>query len=501
MTTKSRMIVAVSFAALLVCSGTALSQPAPSLDDAIDHFLVELNQRGLNDAESDFDKAHETINKLWTHFHGSEIPTANTLKDFLSSLPERKLIDAETARSLFQRLASRATDETFVELQTPLVMLLHPFVKEAGGCVPDPNHAGSELCLFASRPLGADVVAQFKSDNFTLSPVVPAPETDLAYILTPECEMISSDTASSNEMSPPPNTSQQVTGLQQPVSSECSEFNYWTGYGYRYEIEWSGTTRIWAEAFGFAHLGLSATTADTIAANLPMALRCGYQCWGEVIFNCLGKLRRGENDEALLCAARNGSKRAYTLHGDGSYLAHSTARSYCQIQPARATDREHFKAYQSGQYDGFFELPPEAKGFINKDQLRFQTHYQKPSSSPTMILDGMNTYPLPTRAKGEAYSESEYSALSSRPYWSHEFSRIVGWQFNIVFQAAEALPSYPYLASGSPCRLPMMHRDIGSHVRVYGDQFQLFHGTPAELPEINILIGWNTFHPVFTCTD
>lgn len=503
MPTQSRMFAAFSVAAILSFPGTTLSQPLPTLDDAIDQLIAELKRSEPVEVESDFidSDSRETIRQLWSHFQGSESPTANKLKDFLSSLPERKLIDAETARSLFQRLAPRATDEAFSELQAPLIMLLHPFVKEAGGCKPDPNHPGSELCMFASRPSGVDAIAQFTSEDFTLSPVVPAPETDLAYILTPDCEMVSADSTGSNNALPAAKTEPQLTTSNHLISSKCSEFDYWTTYGYRYEIKWYGTTRIWAEAFGFAHLGLSTSMADTIAANLPMALRCGYQCWGDIIFNCLGKLIRGETDEAVLCAARKGSKRAYTLHGDGSYMAHSTARGSCEIQQARATDREHFKAYQSGQYDGFFELPPEAKGFVNKDDLRFQTHYQKQPTSSTMFLDGMNMYPLPTRARGDAYVDTEYSALTSRPFWSHDFTRIVGWNFNIIFQAAEALPAYQYLLYGSRCRLPMTHPNIGHNLRVYGDQFQLFHGTPAELPEYNILVGWDTFHPAFTCTN
>jgi hypothetical protein len=450
----------------------------------------------------DTPETKEEIVQLYLRFGNKPVDnvTATDIAEFLGTIWRHKLIDRDAARELAQELLPVVADSENADFHAPLMLLLYPYLKEAGHCKPDPSDENAEFCAFSTSSGSPDVAAEYSHDQtgFHLGVNPPQPGSDLAYIVKPRsCDPAEQSAAVSSASS---------TGTADLiVSSACYSSDYWTGYGYRYkwEIDFGGFDAwLWGEAFGFAVLGLDKSMADTIVADIPVGLHCDTKCLLSTIIDCFDHLKSGDTKAAKRCLAAKAEKKSYLIHGDKSYIQHVHAR-VCNVMQATAKDRAHFKAYQGGHYDGRYELSPTAQLFVDKDDLRFQTNFQYPAQNSAIASDGRNLFPLPTSASLDQAvlaggMQGPVLPGSGMPSWRHTFSQIRGWYFNIIFNAADALLNSNVL-TGQRCYRNYQHPNRpGLFAR--GDQFQIYHGTAAALPEYNILIGWPSYHPAYVCT-
>lgn len=450
-----------------------------------------------NDGETiaDPDALAEDIATLFQSFNpGVESPTQDDIAEFMATIWERKLISVDAARALAQRVLPRATNEDFAEMHTPAMLLLHAYALEAGMCISDPVDPESLFCSYSVGNGAIDAVgAMDGADGNEVAMARPAPEgSELAYILAPaECQK-----ATSTPMMTSSTSSTSTMSTDDLVSTECADFSYYTTYAYRYKVEWYGTTRVWAEGLGFAMLYILEDNADSLMAQIPAALRCGSSCIVNSILSCLDELVKGDVDEALLCVARKASKRSYKLH-NASYIQHVQSRD-CGIRRAEAEDRPYFEAYQNGDFDDQFQLPEEAHGFVSTDDLRFRTHFQH---APT-DEDGTNLFPQPTSSalRGTMVGPVEVEGNTGLAVWQHSFTKVLGWHFNIVFGAADAIHT-PQTLQGNSCRKFYRHPSRPS-AWAYGDQFQVIHTSSADLAGYDLLVYFrDSQHPAYLCSD
>jgi hypothetical protein len=260
--------------------------------------------------------------------------------------------------------------------------------------------------------------------------------------------------------------------------------------------------KAWADALAFAKLQLFTSMADTVFMNIPIGLRCDWLCTTSFLVDCLDDVASDDTSGAVQCLARQVSQEGFSIHKSGSSHQHVAAAGRCLVEQAPATSRPHFSAYQEGKFDGEYELPPEVEAYISKGDLKFGTKHQI-AAAEDVSYSGRNLYPLPTSAEIANIRLPFYTAplaVQGISVWQHDFSRIAGWDFNIIFNAQDAFPSSLDMALNGKCEVLWRHPNDSS-LYALGDQFQIFHGSKYAIEEFDVIVGWHTYHPAFACTE
>ncbi|WP_143829474.1 hypothetical protein [Zhongshania aliphaticivorans] len=485
-----KMIVIFAVALLLLKGSLALS--AESVETAAADYVANLLANDSGYPIGDPQELQENIVKLYGELEGVGIATTDQIDAFVKSLGARKLLDKKVVRKAFWSLISTSTEGTWGDRQALAIFLLHPYAMESGACSVDKINPSAINCAFAIEPREASVALKVGGQTLELDS-----NSDLAYILA-----INPDDSSASASSTGYTNYNDGDGSSDYVNvSDCYNYDYWWAYSYKWESNFGGI-KAWAEALAFAKLQLFTNMADTAFLNIPIGLRCNWLCTTSFLVNCLDKVVANDTSGAVQCLASHVSKEGFSIHKSGSYHQHVTAAGRCLVEQATATSRPHFKAYQEGTFDGDYELPPEVEAYISKGDLKFGTNHQV-AAAEDLSYSGRSIYPLPTRAALANIALPLYTApLAVQGYstWTHDFSRIAGWDFNIIFNAQDALPSSLDMAVDGKCETVWRHPSDSS-LYARGDQFQIFHGPSYALGQFDVIVGWHTYHPVYACTD
>lgn len=402
-------------------------------------------------------------------------------------LPLQKIVPVETLRNTVRAAVLQAHETGKSDEVGALLGALHPYVEEAGLCVDAPDSPTARICTFAfgHGPFSADgtvKVSPLKSMRTSLPPM----GSELAEILN--CD----------EFTTPLQSTPRATATAADGNNGCFDFGYYYAYHYKYDLSYYGTLKAWGEMVGFAVGKYPLNEGDTVAVDLPVGLRCDVSCLVSTVTNCLDDLIHEGAKDALACLAKKLEKHPYVIHGDGTYILHANSVK-CGVEAGllQADNRKLFKAYQSGNFDDFYDIPEEAQSFVNKDDLRFQTNNQYPpdytaAGNEGAAKYGKSLYPLPSIANRDIAGNPLTVLSKDRvPYWRHDFSSTRGWQFNIIYGAAN-------VGSNTNCSINYHHPN-DSALAANGDRFQAYHGAAAELGEWNLLVGWRSNHPIYLC--
>jgi hypothetical protein len=492
----------------LLITASSFASSSEQLNYAVDDYI---NYLIVNEGVEAVDKPEvfkEEIIALYSKYSDDNLsPRAEDIKNFINHLLSRKILSKEATRRAISALLSDSGNMNFAEKQPLLLFLLHPYVVDSGSCHPSEDSSGAQLCSFIIEPSEGDLSVKIGGKLISQDP-----SSDLAYILSAFTEQRST---SSNSVSYTNYVDKSYYGNKLVTTRKCSDQDTGYVYQYRWQADWKGL-RVWAEAVGFAKLQLATSMADTVFVHIPVGLSCKGSCAVSFISNCLGKVDTDDLTGTAACLARYASKETYTLHvpnnynNDNIFVQHVQATQKCNIAQADASERPHFKAFQNGEWDDEYELPPYADLFFNKADFRFGTHHQEegPNSQPVAIAEeGRNLYPLPSQNNPFSYQVSIRGTYGVTPpnlstgmsSWTHRFRKIQGWHFNLIFNAADAFPTEESL-NDRQCETYIRHpEDSGLLAR--GDQFQILHAPAYKLDQIDALVGWRTYHPAFICAS
>lgn len=442
------------------------------------------------------------IQKSWARTGSSALiqPDAKAVMAAIGGSASVKLVDTENARQMVTTVLSNFAENGSAESIAALINFLHPYAKGAGYCMPYGKDSGDDVCsygigqsMFTVSSLVHDAGKNFvfKPDLAALSldAAFPAPvsigELQFKYITTP---IDSSSALASTNSTGIGETGGASSKKGRTCSNRKGTFDCYVAFTYRHKSGWS-SDKLWAEAIGSGTLKPPYTVvSDNIMLNLPIVQRCGWSCRLETIGNCLDDLASGGLEKALLCAASNTSKENWEIHSGGSYIQHIHERA-CNIQRNRPENREYFNNYQAGRYDSQYNVsvPEEYKQFLAAGDLRFQTNYQVPPLNQAHADQGANIYPKPTETQLNALVDAIVIPPVGQPRWTHRFSVMRGWKFNILFGASDAFPT----PLAENCWANMQHPSR-PELTVMGNQFHVFHGTASgDFPAWDLIIGWN----------
>lgn len=149
--------------ALTAFQNAEASTYAESLDNAIQSFVRSAGESDPEVLNADQEMLRTGIRSLWEKFGRAQASavTSADVGSLIQSIWNRKLITRDQARTLAQDLFPRATDADTAERQFGFLLLLHPFVKEAGMCRADPTSPNTELCIFSVGKGSANGAARF----------------------------------------------------------------------------------------------------------------------------------------------------------------------------------------------------------------------------------------------------------------------------------------------------------------------------------------------------
>ena len=480
------------FVVVLFSLNGSIAISAETIDVAAADYVASLLSSDLEESIDDPQELQDNIIKLYEELEGAGNATMDQIDAFVKSLGTRKLLDRKVVREAFWLLISGSTEGTWGEKQSLAIFLLHPYAMESGACSVDKVDSNSFNCAFAIEPREASVALKVGGKTLELDP-----GSDLAYILAISPEGSSTSASGSGYSN---YTDGAGSGAYVNVS-DCYDYDYWWAYSYKWESNLGGV-KAWVDALAFAKLQLFTSMADTVFMNIPIGLRCDWLCTTSFLVDCLDEVASDNTSGAVQCLARHVSKEGFSIHKAGSYHQHVAAAGRCLIEQATATSRPHFSAYQEGRFDGEYELPPEVEAYISKGDLKFGTNHQI-AAVEDVGYSGRNMYPLPTSAKIANMTIPFYTAplaIQGFSVWQHDFSRIAGWDFNIIFNSQDAFPSILDMTLNGQCEAVWRHPNDSS-LYALGDQFQIFHGSSYAIEQFDVIVGWHTYHPVFACTE
>lgn len=479
-----------------------------NIDTILNQHVDYLILNNLAEIEN-YEKYKEVIKIIYEKTYNNSTPSLEQINQFSAQILDHKLVDRETMRIAYQNMAKLVAKGQKADEMSLLLLFMHPYVKEAGGCTPIEEE--TEICMFASGPRNANIQSKITHKNINIELSRPAKGSDLEYILN-ICNQTNDD---ENLI----------------ISNDCYISDYSLIFLYKKKTKFYGTMRVWAEAVGTGWLGLSTSISDTVIANLPLGIRCDYRCLMNALLCYMFGVVGASDEFVATCAIRGADKRDFRMHGENSYIQHVHARE-CNIMQSEATDREHFKIHQYGSgtpiLSDFYNVYYDTPNLLGN--VKFQTHFQT-STVIDDLYDSRNIFPLPSSvslghvkqkprmpmrpielpdnkyiyASKDAITEQieriEYG-LPENAYgigtWIHKFSKIIGWHYNIIFNATDALHNKDVI-NGKRCRIALKHPKFEKNI--YGDQFQIFYGSAADLPELNIIVGWDTYHPALLCIN
>lgn len=461
------------------------SGPNQAIDEAVHEFMDSLNPEERRELETKSPQFRQQLALFYAEAPGVPgKPTAADVAALLQTAWDRKLIDVGAAHNVLQMALPRALRRDGAELQAASILLVHPYAKAAGLCAPDPRSATAQICTYESATPGVSSSSSFRDPALRrLGKIMDGPpeaRADMRRILEPR----------------------RLDDLEERLGNlavaNCLSYEGLYKYTYIIDIAKNGTVRLYAEGIANATLGYAISAADVASAHLPVALHCDASCLVDVYTDCIRKYDSEEKEEMLLCVAGKLDKREYLLHGDGSYVSYSQAQE-CNVQPVPASQRVEFNWYQRGEADRHYELPALADAFIDKDDLRFHTSFQYPPDASAHEHGG-NLHPLPSSASlpSRALPGVPSRDAAAMATWTHRFSAVRGWHFNIIFGAAAARHNADTLAGGR-CRRELQHPETGEVAT--GDQFHVYHLTAGELPAYDLILGLSSYHPALLCLE
>jgi len=482
--------------ATLFNCGVAMAATLPA--DILDQSFADLSVE--NPAmQAEPLKYKGLIQQTWDEYGvSSGTPTAADVSNTVVNILKKKLVNFQAASELAQLNMINLMSRNSMADTTSLIMALHPYAVQAGFCRPIATDIEDVVCSysFGDGLLTADA-GIYDTDGSLLFKPGKADGLDLGLQL-PQLSFQSPTDKTEMQLIMASASEAGQSGGAKTDSKFCSksnqDFDCYVTYTYRYKNGWS-SSKLWGEVVATAVLRFGAKEADTVTVNLPIVLRCDNACRLAAAIDC------GKYALSLQCLAGKVTKENWVIHRSGSYIEHAQART-CGIRQARPTDRSYFNQWQAGNYDGTFEYPDDLRKLVSEADIRFRTSNQYPPVGNTATA-GYSFFPVPTSYDPTAMFGGLPALPISNPLvtnnlesfatYRHSFSAINGWQFNVIFSAADALPTVGSVSqTGSACEVSYQHPSH-SELKVRGNQFQVFHGTTGpDFPSWSIIVGWNS---------
>jgi hypothetical protein len=498
---KNTLLGTILFSLLSIQSAAAAAptdqQILSALEDYVDAPHLEPNDDDVIQPKSLTDILQgQNLSGFYNYYreyypNDNATPTASKIEVAVENLFESGLlVDSLLPETLSILTSFQSGDDEYSAIgRTVALMLLHPYIKDAGACTADGD---TEICSFQLGRSGSPAIQAAAELRSSSGDLIQTPQNLNATSTLGNVFDTLSNNCSRQAAFSEPSSQNENESSSNLISAECFGFDYRYVYSYRWQTKWYGTTRVWALAVGYATGQFLATVGDTVTVVTPAALRCGRSCLLKSIFSCFDDFTSGNSSEGILCVAKKATKKNYRVLTNTA-ITHAHAR-ICNVTQARAENRYLFEAYESGEFGNF--VPDEARTFINESDLTFQTNHQ---TGLVDDYDSRNYFPRPSfydlDVAGKLLGKLSFNRV---PKWHHFFSEVRAWDFNVIYGGANTLPNIVSGALGNTCAIAMTHPVYPSLVAA-GDQFMIFSSAGSALPAMNVIFGLSTSHPVFTC--
>jgi hypothetical protein len=339
---------------------------------------------------------------------------------------------------------------------------------DAGLCQGDPLSKEGAKCAFGYGSPGTDLVGEVADGVNGAKRAIPllSDDSPIARLITSSCQQANLTSDSSQGVSAESSTA--------PPPAFClgKQKGYW--WYYQYSCDWLDGCRASGEVFGAITGEYLVSAADTLAAVIPVALRCNTGCviksGIEYIFS---------NDQSFVeLVLKNADKRTRRVH-EGGELKHYEATS-CGVMPAPYTGRPTYDYLKKTQY----RLPFD-KGVV----FKLGTYYQRPpfktyvngSYYDLTTPQSQNMYPAPTYA----FTTNQASPrMQAYKHWWYNFTDVQGWMFNLVYSATD---DYDNL---NTCAIYIPLYSYPTAPQVYGKEIWTWHGVGHNESDYGLPTFW-----------